>query len=124
MEIIIAIMILSVVMVTLLQVKSDNIFILSKANEKSQLRDYIALSVNLNSFSNRNENLFLNRVYNFTNDDLRKELKDIKIKIKDEQVNKKSYKTDVRNIEVITYESSYSIEDDIKKSIYTFEIGI
>jgi prepilin-type N-terminal cleavage/methylation domain-containing protein len=124
MEVIIAVMILSVVMVTLLQVKSDNIFILSKSGEKSELRDYLALSANLNSSSNRNENLFLSRIYSFSNDELRRELKDVKIKIKDEEVNRKAYETDVANIEIITYETSYSIKDDIKKSIYTFKIRI
>ena len=124
MEIIIAVTILSVVMVTLLQVKSDNIFILSKANEKSEVRDALSLAMDLNSASKRNENLFLNKIYSFTNDDVRKVLKDIKVKIKDNELKKDSYETDAGDIEVITYETSYSIDEEIKKNIYTFKIGI
>ena len=81
MEVIIAVSILSVVMVTLLQIKSDNIFILSKSNEKSQLRDYVNIASSLNSTSNRNENLLLDKTYSFKSDELRRELKDVKVKI-------------------------------------------
>ena len=47
MEVIIAVMILSVVMVALLQIKTENIFLISKTNERVKLNEYVQLSIDL-----------------------------------------------------------------------------
>jgi len=124
MEVIIAVVMLSVVMLTLLQIKSDSIFLVSKSNEQNKLRDYIQLVVNIDNENKKNENIFLDKIYRFKNDDIRKEFKDIKIKVKSEQINSKDYSFNSVNFKIITNENSYSIGDDIKKNIYTFKIEL
>ena len=124
MEVIIAVVMLSVVMLSLLQIKSDNIFLVSKSAEQSKLSDYVQLVINISSEDKKNENIFLDRIYNFDNDDIRKEFKNIKIKVKSEQLDSKDYNTDTVNFKIITNTDSYSIDDDIKKNIYTFRIEI
>jgi len=123
MEVIIAIVMLSVVMITLLQVKSDNIFLVNKSNEKTKLSDYIRLSINMNNENKKSENIFLDDIYHFKNDDIRKELKSIKIKVKNSQIDSKDYNNELVNFKIITNSTLYSI-DDIKKYIYTFKIEL
>lgn len=124
MEVIIAVMMLSVVMVTLLQVKSDNIFMMSKSNEKSVFLDYILLAINIEEKNDINKNIFLDKLYRFENDEIRKELKSIKVKVKAEKLDTKSYDNDIIDLNIITYSTSYSIGDDKKKNIYTFKIEL
>lgn len=124
MEVIVAITMLSVVMISLLQVKSDNIFLIEKSDEKAKLNDYVSLIMDLEEPNDKNENFFLDRVYRFDNDELRKELKPIKIKVKDEQVDTKTIKNDTYDLNITTYSRTYSIDDKINKSIYTFKIEL
>lgn len=124
MEVLVAITMLSVVMISLLQVKSDNIFLIQKSDEKAELNDYVSLVMNLEEASDRNENIFLDRVYRFDNDELRKELKPIKVKIKDNQVSSKTIKNDTYDLNITTYSTTYNIDDKINKSIYTFKIEL
>lgn len=124
MEVIIAVVMLSVVMITLLQIKSDSIFLVSKSNQQSKLIDYIQLVANIDNEDKKNENIFLDKVYNFKNDDIRREFKDIKIKVKSEQVDSKDYRINSVNFKIITNANSYSIGDNIKKNIYTFKIEL
>lgn len=124
MEVLVAITMLSVVMISLLQVKSDNIFLIQKSDEKAELNDYVSLVMNLEEASDRNENIFLDRVYRFDNDELRKELKPIKVKIKDNKVSSKTIKNDTYDLNITTYSTTYNIDDKINKSIYTFKIEL
>ena len=49
MEVIISVVILSVVMLTLLQIKSGNIYLVSKSDQKSKINDYILMAVDFNN---------------------------------------------------------------------------
>ena len=123
MEVIIAVVMLSVVMITLLQIKSDNIFIVEKSKDRLLALDYIQLALNLEEKENINEKRFLDKKYKFENDDIRKEFKDIKIKVQSKKLDGISYDSGNTNINIITNTISYSI-NDITKSIYTFEIEL
>jgi prepilin-type N-terminal cleavage/methylation domain-containing protein len=127
MEVIISIMILSTVMVALLQVKNENIFLIEKTNERAKLNDYIQISVDLKRIEKNSDDVieqFLDKKYKFENDDIRKELKNIKVDIKEEKEKETKIKTDQEDLEIITYSRSYSIDDDIKKKIYNFKIKL
>ena len=124
MEVIVAITMLSVVMISLLQVKSDNIFLIQKSDEKAELNDYASLVMDLEEVNDRNENIFLDRVYRFDNDELRKEFKPVKVKIKDNKISSKTIKNDTYDLNITTYSTTYNIDDKINKSIYTFKIEL
>ena len=126
MEVIISIVILSFVMITLLKIKSENIFLVSKSNENTKANEYILLAVDFkDEILNKNEDIFLDKKYQYSNDDVRRELKDIKISIKDDKVESKSIQSDLNNINTTIFSRTYSLENsNIKKKIYSFKIEL
>ena len=127
MEVIIAVMILSVVMVALLQIKTENIFLISKTNERVKLNEYIQLSVDLKKVkeeSSENTEIYLDEKYPFINEDIRKELKEIKVVIREEKEDEYKIETPTQDLNITTYSRTYNIENDIKKKIFNFKIEL
>ena len=127
MEVIIAVMILSVVMVALLQIKTENIFLISKTNERVKLNEYIQLSVDLkkvNEESTKSTEIYLDKKYPFVNEDIRKELKEIKVVIREEKEDEYKIETPTQDLNITTYSRTYNIENDIKKKIFNFKIEL
>ena len=127
MEVIIAVMILSVVMVALLQIKTENIFLISKTNERIKLNEYVQLSIDLKKVNEENiENIefFLVKKYPFVNDDIRKELKEIKVDIREKKEDEYKIETPSENLNVTIYSRTYSINEDIKKKIFNFKFEL
>ena len=127
MEVIIAVMILSVVMVALLQIKTENIFLISKTNERVKLNEYVQLSVDLkkvNEESSEDIELFLDKKYPFVNDDIRKELKEIKVDIREKKEGIRKIETTSEDLNIIIYSRTYSINEDIKKKIFNFKFEL
>lgn len=127
MEVLIAVMILSVVMVALLQIKTENIFLISKTNERVKLNEYVQLSVDLkkvNEESSEDIELFLDKKYPFINDDIRKELKEIKVDIREKKEDEYKIETPSENLNVTIYSRTYSINEDIKKKIFNFKFEL
>ena len=109
MEVIISIVILSVVMITLLQIKSDNIYLVSKSEQKMKSNDYILLAINSkDEILNKNEDIFLDKKYKYENEDLRNELKDIKVSIEDEKIQSLSIENGFNNINITTFSRTFS----------------
>jgi len=126
MEVIIATVILSFVMISMIKIKSENIFSLERMNKSKKLNDFVTASVEMNSskVKDRNTNLFLSDMFTFKNDEIRRKFKSIKIKVKDERIDTKKISQDSTSFEINTYSTSHSINDDIKKKIYTFKIEL
>ncbi len=124
MEVIIATALLSVVMISLFQVKSNNIFIVEKTNESKKQKDYISLAVDTKGYSKRNKNIYLSRIFNIKDDDLRREFKEVKIKIKEEFPTIRIEKVEDISIKISNYKTNYSFENGISKDIYSFEIEL
>ncbi len=122
-EVIIAVALLSVVLLSLFQIRSNNIFILEKTDEKIKDKQYLSMVYDTKGYSKRNENIYLDRYFNIKDDDLRRKLKEIKIKVKDEILDLNVIKTDIYNIRIQEFETSYSIENKIIKNIYRFELS-
>lgn len=124
MEVIIATALLSVIMLSLLQIKSENIFLVKKSQEKQLLKDYLSSSISFDE-KKKNENKRLDDIYKFNNDEIRRDIKQIKVKIKDDELSKKTiFKNEDLNINSRIYERSYSIEDKVTKKIYTFKLEL
>lgn len=126
MEVVIAVVILSVVMITLLKIKSENIFLISKSNTNIKMNDYILMAVDFSDeISNKNENIDVEKKYPYENDEIKKELKDIKVSIKDERLEAKLIESDFKNINTTIFSRTYSLENsDMKKKIYSFKIEL
>lgn len=126
MEVIISIVILSVVMITLLQIKSNNISLVSKSDKKVKINDYILLSIDFKSeILNKNEDIDISKKYKYENEDIRKELKDIKVSIFDKELENISIDNGFNNINISTFSRTFSLEEnDIKKKLYSFKIEL
>jgi prepilin-type N-terminal cleavage/methylation domain-containing protein len=124
MEVMIAVSLLSVVVFALFQIKSNNIFILSKATQESKNKEYLMMAMDTKEYSKRNKNVYLDRLYSINDDDLRREFKQIKIKIKDEILDTQVFKADNFSLEVKEFKTTYSFENGIKKDIYRFKLNL
>ena len=126
MEVIISVVLLSVVMITLLQIKSENIFMVSKSDERAKINDYILMAINFNdTILDKNENINIENKYKFENEKLRAELKDIKVAIKDENLDSNTLESNHNSLNFTTYYRSFFMENsDIKKRIYTFKFEL
>lgn len=126
MEVIISVVILSVVMLTLLQIKSGNIYLVSKSDQKSKINDYILMAVDFNNkILDKNESVLIDKKYNYINNEIKEELKNKKINIKDEKLESESIKSDRNSINITTYYRTFSLENsDIQKKIYSFKIEL
>ena len=127
MEVIIAVMILSVVMVALLQIKTENIFLIPKTNEIVRLNEYVQPSIDLkktNEENSENIEFFLYKKYPFVIDDIRKELKEIKVDIREKKEDEYKIETPSENLNVTIYSRTYSINEDIKKKIFNFKFEL
>ncbi|RBQ31943.1 hypothetical protein CRU92_04020 [Arcobacter sp. FW59] len=126
MEVIVSVVILSFVMITLIQIKNENIFLVSKSNDKSTIEEYILLSIDFNdTILDKNESMLIDDRYNFVNDSIKKELKDIKVDIKDEKDETKSIKAEEYNVnlQIDTFYREIGLSSsDFKKKIYSFSL--
>ena len=123
-EVIISVAILSFVMITLFQIKGNNNYLLGISDEKVKLLDYILLAMDIDdTIHNKNESIFLDEIVNFSNDQIQKELKEIKIDIKDKEEKEVYIELEDIRFKVKTFISTYEIENKIKKGIYTFEVS-
>lgn len=126
MEVIVSVVILSFVMITLIQTKNENIFLVSKSNEKSHIEEYILLAIDFNDeILDKNEDILLSDRYSFENSNLRKELRDIKIGIKDEKDETRTIKADEYNVNLkidTLYREIGLTNSDFKKKIYSFSL--
>ncbi len=126
MEVIISIVMLSVVMITLLQIKSDNIHLVSKNDKKVKLNDYILLAIDFkNEILNKNENIDLSKNYKYENENIQQELKDKKVIIKDEKMKLESINSRFNSLNITIFTRTFSLDDtDIKKKLYSFKIEL
>ena len=124
MEVIIATSLLSVVILSLFQIKSNNIFILDKSLENKKNKEYLMMAMDIKEYKKRNENIYMDKLFNIQDDDLRREFKEIKIKIQDKILDKQEYKGDDFSLKISEYKTSYSFEEGIKKDIYRFKLEL
>lgn len=84
-EILVAVSLITTVIVAILQMQQNNIYFLEKFKKTSLDNGYISSAVS-SSKNMRNKDIILSDLVDLKDDDIRKELKNIKIKVKDERV--------------------------------------
>ena len=123
MEIIITTVLISTVIFSLYQVRSNSIFILNKSKETKKDKEILSLLFDSMSFSKRNETIYLDKYFNMP-DDIRREFKEYKVKVKDELIDKTKFEKDEFNILINKFKTEYILENDIKQKIYKFELSL
>jgi hypothetical protein len=78
----------------------------------------------MKKIENENIEFFLDKKYPFVNDDIRKELKEIKVDIREKKEDEYKIETPSENLNVTIYSRTYSINEDIKKKIFNFKIEL
>lgn len=124
MEVLIATTLLSVVMLSLFQVKSNNIFIVDKSSKEDKNKAYLMAAMDTKEYQKRNKNVYLDKLFSMQDDDVRREFKKIKIKIKDEVLDSNSFKVSNFTLKTNNFKTSYSFENGLKKDIYKFKLEL
>lgn len=120
-EVMVSIILLTIIIATSLQIQQNNIFLLDKFKNSSLYDSYLSLVVSP-SKNIRNTNIILSDKIKLNDDEIRKEFKTIKIKIKDiEQKDILLPDNDYLKTAKVT-KSIYSIEAKASKSFYTFKL--
>jgi len=122
-EVLVSIMLITTVIVSVLQMKDNNLFLLDKFSSSSLVNSYFTYAVE--SGEKRNSTVYLSDKVDFKDDDIRRELKNIKILIKDQDLKDVSVpKNDyIKSVSVI--ESSYKLElkeKTMTQKFYTFKL--
>jgi Tfp pilus assembly protein PilV len=122
-EVLIAVSLLSVVLVIILQVKEKNLNFIESYNASKKYNEYISIAASYDSNNTSlNNNIYLSDILNTKNDAIRKELKAIKVQIKNEIHNTIDLNTDDLDLSVQINKTSLNIEKKISKNFYTFKL--
>jgi len=119
-EVLIAIILITIVIGTMLEIKSNNIFFLEKFKNTSLYNSYISLAIQEDN--KEDKNIYLDEVASFNDDEIRKKLKQIKIEIKledDEEMNLPDNDY-VKTAKII--KTTYTVENQASKVFYRFEL--
>jgi len=119
-EVLVAVMLISVVIVSLLQIKENNLTLLDKLTVSSKLNSYISIIALKND--NKEGMIYLDQELYFKDDDIRKSLKDIKIEVKNEILSPLKFEVEKYKIQIDIKQTVLSIDDTFKKQFYTFTI--
>jgi len=123
-EVIIAITMLSVVMISVFQIKQNNLFNIEKFKKTNTNNEYITISTlyENNNSEDLNTNIYLNKLVEFKDDDINKKLKNIKVYIKSKIIDTIDLSSDELTLNVEIYERNNKITDEINKNFYTFKL--
>jgi len=123
-EVLISVMLISVVVVALLQIKENNLHLLGKTKDMLKYNSYISLVALENDDKKlRNKSFYLDKKIKFKDDDIRRELKLIKVKIKDKKLKPTRFETDEQVLTINIRQTNISIKDDAMKKFYRFSLG-
>ena len=119
-EVLVSVMLISVVIVSLLQIKENNLMLLEKLRITSKLNSYISIVALDDSI--KDGNIYLSQELDFKDDDIRKSLKDIKVEATNEKLKPLIFDSDEYNIQINIKQTSLSIDNTLKKQFYKFTI--
>ena len=123
-EVLVSVALLSLMITTIFQIKENNLFYLEKFKASSKYNELISLATITENNSNklRNENIYLDKFVDFNDDDIRKELKNVKVNVKDIESDIKDLSSEEFSFGLNIKQSIYSIEDKVSSNIYKFTL--
>lgn len=119
-EVLISVMLISVVIAAILQMQQNNLHFLEKYKSSSLNDGYINYAATVNH--EQDTKIFLDSIVSFKDDEIRKELKEIRVNldVEDGEDIKLPENDYITNIGSKKY--TYTIEDEITKIFYEFTI--
>ncbi|HIP13015.1 MAG TPA: hypothetical protein EYG97_01030 [Arcobacter sp.] len=123
-EVLVSVTLLSIVIATIFQIKENNLFYLDKFRNSSNYNELVSIATITSNNKNklRNENIYLEKIVDFKDDDIRKELKKIKVNVKEEEYSYSKLPLDDISIILTVTQSKYKIQDKISTDIYQFKL--
>jgi K+ transporter len=121
-EVLISVMLISVVITAMLQIKNNNLIILKKVNNTTQNSSYVNLLAFDKIKNNQDTKIYLDEQINFKDDDIRKKLKTIKVTKKTTQEKPIILKSDDYKLTIMIYKTILAIEDKITTNYYRFSL--
>lgn len=122
-EVLIAVSILSIVMTAILQMRENNIQFLQNLTTSNKNSEYICISTLYeNNTTAFNTNVYLDKIVDFKDDDIRKELKEQKVFVKSELEKSIDLSNDELVVSVEIYKQTHKIQDKMNKVFYTFKL--
>lgn len=122
-EVLIAVTILSIAMIALLQTNQNNLFLLEKSKESSKKDGYVSLgffAIDANKTSDRD--FYLDDVVDFKDDESRVELKEVKVSLKNRQLEEETIEADSFFIKLQTTQINLKIENQKEQNFYQFKL--
>jgi len=123
-EVLVSIGLLSVIIAVIFQIKQNNLFYLHKFNNSVKVDQYIALAT-IKKFKNdnlKNRKIYLDEIVDFKDDDIRRDLKNIKISLKEEELDDIDFSTDQYNLKIKIIEQIYKYNSKNEKKFYQFRL--
>lgn len=121
-EVLVAVSLIVTVIAAVLQMQQNNIYFLEKFKTSFKNSEYISFIVNLMDEKGlRNKNIIVGDSVDLKDDDIRRELKNIKVKLKDIHVKDIELPPNDFVKEIQIFESSYTLEK-MDKKFYTFKL--
>lgn len=121
-EVLISIMLISVVIASIFQIQKNNLNFLEKSKTTIKNSEYISLVALTKQNGIINKDLYLNNEIKFNDDEIRKELKAIKINQKDKELDTLKFDDDKYSISIKTIETTYKIDTTTQKQFYRFTL--
>jgi prepilin-type N-terminal cleavage/methylation domain-containing protein len=122
-EVLIAVALISIVIGALIQMGQNNLYLLEKFKAISVNNDYSSLSFyGIDETKMSDQKIYLDEVVDFKDDDLRRELKEIKVIVKNEKLDDETIPTDNIVITKQITKTKLTIENQKEKDFYRFKL--
>ena len=121
-EVLVSVMLISVVITAILQIKENNLYFLEKIKNSSLYNSYISLVSLTPLKKSEDKKIYLSDEVDFADDDIRKVLKEIKIERKTKDLDPLEFKTDEYNLKVNIFKTTLTIENKITTNFYRFAL--
>jgi hypothetical protein len=123
-EVLIAVVILSIAITALIQTNQNNLFLLEKFQDASKSDGYISLALfGVDSNKTSDTNFYLDDVVDFKDDESRKELKELKVTLKKIILEEQTIQTDALPIKLQTTQINLKIENQKEQNFYQFKLN-
>lgn len=123
-EVLIAVVILSIAITALIQTNQNNLFLLEKFQDASKSDGYISLGLfGVDSNKTSDTNFYLDDVVDFKDDESRKELKELKVTLKKIILEEQTIQTDALPIRLQTTQINLKIENQKEQNFYQFKLN-
>jgi prepilin-type N-terminal cleavage/methylation domain-containing protein len=123
-EVLIAVALLSVVIVALIKMGQNNLFLLEKFKTTNTTSGYNSLAFfGIDENQTTDKKIYLDEVVDFKDDDLRRKLKEIKVVVKNEQLEDEKIEADSFVITKKVTKTKLTIENQNEKDFYRFRLN-